>query len=95
MHRDIKHKNIFLSSISTRPKVKIADFGIACILSDEEVFVQDAGSLGYKAPEIIRMQPSDFKSDIWNLGCILYDLLCGEMPFLGTSIDQVNHRTLY
>ena len=63
--------------------------------SDEEVFVQDAGSLGYKAPEVIRTQPSDFKSDIWSLGCILYDLLCGQMPFLGNSIDQVNHRILY
>ena len=77
VHRDIKHKNILLSSQSKTPKVKIADFGLACYLEDDECFVQDTGTVGYKAPEIIRNEPSDFKSDVWSLGCILYELLTG------------------
>ena len=54
MHRDIKHQNILLSnSLSEHPKVKIADFGLACILEDDECCMQNAGTLGYKAPEVI------------------------------------------
>ena len=82
MHLDIKHKNILIGSKSKpHPNVKIADFGLACYLEDGEYLKLDAGTLGYKAPEIILKQPSDFKSDIWSLGVILYDILCGEMPF--------------
>ena len=38
VHRDIKHKNIFLSKLGEGPKVKIADFGLACYLQDDECF---------------------------------------------------------
>ena len=38
VHRDIKHKNIFLSNAGKKPSIKIADFGLACILKDNECF---------------------------------------------------------
>ena len=50
--------------------------------------------MGYKAPEILLSQPSDFRSDVWSLGVITYELLCGEMPFTGSSLEQVQERTL-
>ena len=53
MHLDIKHKNIFLSSKGRRPKVKIADFGLACHLSDDESIIHEVGTIGYKAPELL------------------------------------------
>ena len=83
VHRDIKHKNIILSNKSDTPKVKIADFGLACYLEDDECFQQETGTLGYKSPEMLLKQPSDFRSDVWSLGVILYQLLCGLMPFPG------------
>ena len=52
VHRDIKHKNIFLNNKGKYPKVKIADFGLSCYLEDDECFLHDSGTLGYKAPEL-------------------------------------------
>ena len=94
VHRDIKHKNIFLSNLSERPKVKIADFGLACYIEDDECFQQESGTLGYKSPEMVLKQPSDFRSDVWSLGVMMYELLCGEMPFTGTSSEQVEESIL-
>ena len=53
VHRDIKHQNILLSNQGERPKVKIADFGLACYLEEDEYFQHESGTLGYKSPEII------------------------------------------
>ena len=93
-HCDIKHKNILLNNKGMTPKVKIADFGLACHLNDDECFKHESGTLGYKAPEMINKQPGDFRSDVWSLGIITYELLCGEMPFTGSSTEQVEERIL-
>ena len=94
VHRDIKHKNIFLNSHGKNLQVRIADFGLACYLENDECFVQDSGTLGYKSPEMVLKQPSDFKCDVWSLGVMTYELLCGEMPFKGSSSKQVDEAIL-
>ena len=94
VHRDIKHKNIFLSNKGELPKVKIADFSLACYLEDDECFQQETGTLGYKSPEMIMKQPSDFRSDVWSLGVILYQLICGSMPFPGSNPEQVEEKIM-
>ena len=83
VHRDLKHLNIFLSDQSEAPKVKIGDFGLACKLGEDECIKKMAGTIGFMAPEVVQDQPSDFKSDIWSLGVILYALIASGVPFSG------------
>ena len=84
VHRDLKHLNIFLSDASTEhPKIKIGDFGLACKLGEDECIKKMAGTIGFMAPEVVQDEPSDFKSDIWSLGVILYALIGSGVPFSG------------
>ena len=79
--------NIFLSDQSESPKIKIGDFGLACKLGDDECIKKMAGTIGFMAPEVVRDEPSDFKSDIWGLGVILYALIGSGVPFSGRDRD--------
>jgi len=82
VHRDIKPGNLLLATDGT---VKIADFGIAH-LPDEEANTLTAtgqiiGSTHYLAPERAQGRPADKASDIYSLGCVLYQLVAGRPPF--------------
>ena len=90
----MKHMNILLSSRNEQPRVKIADFGLACDLEEDEYFQAKTGTLGYMAPELVLKQPSDFKVDVWSLGVILYEIICGDMPFKGSNLEQVSEKIL-
>ncbi|MCX6839372.1 MAG: protein kinase [Verrucomicrobia bacterium] len=85
LHRDIKPENILLDS---KGRVKIADFGIAKIISEDSadamLLTQSGAKLGtapYMAPEQIE-QPStvDHRADIYSLGVVFYEMLTGELP---------------
>ncbi|KAK2953519.1 putative G2-specific protein kinase nimA [Blattamonas nauphoetae] len=72
LHRDLKTQNIFLTSGNV---VKLGDFGIARILSNTGELAKTAiGTPYYLSPEICEDRPYDMKSDIWSLGCVLYEL---------------------
>ena len=83
VHRDLKHLNIFLSDEGDAPKVKIGDFGLACKLGEDECIKKKAGTNGFMAPEVVQDELSDFKSDIWSLGIILFALIDSGLPFYG------------
>ena len=53
VHRDLKHLNIFLSNNSDHPTVKIGDFGMACMLNEDECIRKIAGTVGFMAPEVL------------------------------------------
>ena len=49
-----------------------------------------AGTAAFMAPEVIREEPSDFKSDIWSLGVILYTLVASKLPFPSAVYKEMN-----
>ena len=72
IHRDLNPKNIFMNK---NMEIKIGDFGISKQLNGEYTLTQKKkGTLNYTAPEIIFEGKYNEKSDIWSLGCIIYEL---------------------
>jgi serine/threonine protein kinase len=84
LHRDLKSQNIFLKN----SKVKVGDFGISKVLDDTKDFANTIiGTPYYMAPEIFQSKPYKYKSDIWALGCILYELCNLKYAFNAQSIN--------
>ncbi|XP_048783710.1 serine/threonine-protein kinase Nek5 isoform X2 [Lagopus muta] len=88
LHRDIKSQNIFLSS--NGKVAKLGDFGIARQLNDTTEFACTCiGTPYYLSPEICENRPYNNKTDIWSLGCVLYELCALKHPFEGNSLHQL------
>jgi serine/threonine-protein kinase len=80
VHRDLKPANILVRAIDGA--AKIADFGVARVnVSDLTDAGTTYGSPAYMAPERIKGQPADRRSDLYSLAVILYETLCGKRPF--------------
>ncbi|KAK6296344.1 hypothetical protein J4Q44_G00324860 [Coregonus suidteri] len=83
LHRDLKSKNIFLTENGT---VKLGDFGSACVLNSAKAFAHAyVGTPYYVSPEIWDSKPYNNKSDVWSLGCVLYELCTLRHPFQAPS----------
>lgn len=79
LHRDIKSHNIFLMKHLV---VRIGDFGVAKRLAREVNFAETlVGTPFYVSPEICAKRGYGFKSDVWGLGCVLYEMCVGSVPF--------------
>ena len=89
IHRDVKPENVLLRRDGT---LVLCDFGIARILDKDTVTAtgQLLGSPAYMAPEHIEGRPQDARSDLFSLGVLMYEAVCGELPFRG----QNPHETL-
>ncbi|XP_065357276.1 serine/threonine-protein kinase nekl-2 [Calliphora vicina] len=77
-HRDLKPANLL---IDLNDHIQIADFGISLIHSPNKANGNAAGTAFYSAPEVLRGDKYDYKSDVWSLGCILYEMCVGHSPF--------------
>ncbi|MRH86279.1 Stk1 family PASTA domain-containing Ser/Thr kinase [Nocardia sp. SYP-A9097] len=93
VHRDMKPANIMINRAGA---VKVMDFGIARALADSSnPMTQTAAVIGtaqYLSPEQARGEQVDARSDVYSVGCVLYEILTGEPPFTGDSPVAVAYQ---
>lgn len=102
VHRDLKPLNVMIcDDLPMSEAVKILDFGLAKIKSGELlgsfIAAQTTGLMGspfYMAPEQWSDEPPDARADVYSLGVMLYQMLCGEVPFKGSSIPSIMKKHL-
>jgi TolB-like protein/tetratricopeptide (TPR) repeat protein len=100
IHRDLKAANVV---VTPQGRAKVLDFGVARRLTAVDVGVRTgtlteagtmSGTLAYIAPERLRDQPADARSDIWALGVLLYEMASGRRPFTGDTTFEVSSAIL-
>uniref|UniRef100_A0A2P2I285 non-specific serine/threonine protein kinase n=1 Tax=Hirondellea gigas TaxID=1518452 RepID=A0A2P2I285_9CRUS len=87
LHRDLKTHNILLDR--TQRKLKIGDFGISKILASKSKAHTVVGTPCYLSPELCQGKPYNQKSDIWALGCVLYELLSLNRAFHAETLPAL------
>eukprot|EP00826_Nyctotherus_ovalis_P049100 TRINITY_DN586_c0_g1_i12.p1 TRINITY_DN586_c0_g1~~TRINITY_DN586_c0_g1_i12.p1 ORF type:complete len:233 (-),score=25.30 TRINITY_DN586_c0_g1_i12:525-1223(-) len=88
-HRDIKCANIFLS----KGQIKIGDLNISKVVKSGLLSTQ-VGTPCYTSPEIWNNKPYSYKSDMWSLGCVLYELCALRPPFLANSMRELSRKII-
>ncbi len=98
-HRDLKSTNVM---ITPKRGAKVLDFGLARMLGTHQIDALSrsqqsltgegtiAGTLPYMAPELLRGQRGDHRSDIWALGVLLYEMVSGHRPFTGATGFEIS-----
>lgn len=90
IHRDLKPSNLMWTA---EGQIKLADFGLARFFESTlgQVKTQPAGTPYYMAPEQIRGDPVDVRTDLYSLGCVLFEMLCNHTPFTGGGSSIYHH----
>lgn len=83
--RDLKPENIMIQSDG---KIKLVDFGLSVIFSDEKIN-SICGSAQYMAPEVVKGEHYDYSIDFWSLGALLFECFVGKPPFDGSNFKEI------
>lgn len=90
IHRDLKSANVFLNKDG---KVKLGDMNVSKVAKDGFLKTQ-TGTPYYASPEVWNNVKYSHKSDIWSLGCVIYETLCLKPPFRGMDMDELYNNVL-
>ncbi|XP_059363070.1 rhodopsin kinase grk7-b [Carassius carassius] len=95
VYRDMKPENVLLDS---QGQCRLSDLGLAVELPNGKTITQKAGTKGYMAPEILKQEPYRTSVDWWALGCSIYEMVAGRLPFRGykekVTKEEIVRRTL-
>ncbi|MFF3439546.1 protein kinase [Streptosporangium sp. NPDC002721] len=93
VHRDVKPANLHLGAGGA---LKVLDFGTARVATEAAMRLTSAGSVigtaAYLSPEQILGEPGEAASDLYALGCVCYELLCGRPPFVGPATEVISRH---
>ena len=89
-HRDLKSANVFLKKDGT---AKLGDMNVSKVAKRGLLYTQ-TGTPYYASPEVWRDQPYDMKSDIWSLGCVLYESITLRPPFRADDMAGLYRKVL-
>ncbi|CDW72959.1 protein kinase domain containing protein [Stylonychia lemnae] len=91
MHRDLKSANVFLNKDLT---VKLGDMNVSKIANGKGLNYTQTGTPYYASPEVWKDEPYDQKSDIWSLGCVLYEMIALRPPFQANDMNGLYKRVI-
>ena len=86
MHRDLKSANIFL--VKDNHQCKLGDMNVSKVIKDKVLLTQ-TGTPYYASPEVWNDKPYSYKSDLWSIGCVIYELCALHPPFHGKDLDEL------
>ncbi len=93
IHRDLKPHNLLMTK--NRQNIKISDFGFARILGSDALEATMCGTPLYMSPQVLSGERYDSKADLWSVGVILYEMLCGVRPFRDVNdIIALTHKVI-
>ena len=87
VHRDIKPANVLLTGSGDQEHAYLSDFGLTKDVASQSQLTQSGhwlGTVDYAAPEQLEGGPTDARADVYSLGCVLFELLSGQVPYQGT-----------